>query len=243
VKFDYAPTAEENGGYRFSTRHTAAARSRLSSSLITVDTLHFGYDGTHCNALKRSREGEQIEHLPKALQYLELLLSIDPDDVGQALQDDCPTCERVKAHLEACQRSVLQVFLDHQMAKNAATFPVEIVRRVAASSFLEPLELSRFLLRTTRSFRKGLEEDELYKYLCHARWKTSSELPPSLAEAKGYKWLYSKLSSSYQRGNFNEGQTPAQAAYICSGEKLAGLVSVLSDNKEVVTYSLEIRWR
>jgi hypothetical protein len=190
------------------------------------------------NCSKRRRQGEEIERPSKALPSLQIL-SIDTEELCQSLRNDEHACERVKAHLEACQRSVLQVFLDHQMAKNAATFPVEIVRRVAASGFLKPLELSRFLLRTTRSFRKGLEEDELYKYLCHARWKASSELPPSLAQAKGYKWQYSKLSSSYQRANFNEGQTLVQATDTLQGEKLAGLVSVLSNNKEVVTYCLE----
>jgi hypothetical protein len=164
------------------------------------------------------------------------LFSIDPEELAQSLSEDLASCEEVHAHLQACQRKVLDVLLEQRKATNATSFPVEAIRQVSTSGFLSRKELACFLLKTTRSFPKILGEESFYELLCYARWRASSRISPSIVQEKGYKWLYKTLYSLCNRID-SAVRSPAPVIPVgpIPADQLLGIVVIRSDDKVVVS--------
>eukprot|EP00978_Attheya_sp_CCMP212_P035891 scaffold158836_cov57-Attheya_sp.AAC.1 len=81
---------------------------------------------------------------------------------------------------------------------NIDTIPMEIIRQVSQSGYLDSVDLGRLLLRSTKSFQEGLTCEFVYKCLLEAHWrllaKENTQFFQQIIEAEGgYKRTFQAL--------------------------------------------------
>ena len=79
-------------------------------------------------------------------------------------------------------------------ATSSATLPTEVLRQLLRSNFLEPVDIGRLLLETSKSIKDDIGNEYMYFHLCRSRWKNTKKIPPSVTTARGHAWLYNTLN-------------------------------------------------
>jgi hypothetical protein len=115
---------------------------------------------------------------------------------------------------------------------NSGEFPSEVLRQVCQSMYLTAEEMGRLLLFSCRGFVRKIGSELVWEYLTLARWRSSSELPESLIQKRGYKWLFQQLLKGvHTEANFTNIIPPTTL----QSNQVIFLVTVRRGNDELVS--------
>ena len=140
------------------------------------------------------RSVDTIRHVRRTMTLDEHMLSKSDDE--NMMRDKMATAKLKPT--QACQliKKKSKRPVDDDVL-HAAALPIQVLRQLAISDFLTANELGRLYLMTAKSFISNLGRDFVYFQLCRKRWRKSVSMS-SLAERKGYCWLFRALSEGMQ---------------------------------------------
>ena len=121
-----------------------------------------------------------------------------------------------------------------------ASIPTEVLRQLIRSSFLEPVDLGRLLLRTSKSIKDVIGNEYMYYHLCRNRWKNTKKIPASVTKARGHDWLFKNLNKGLVKTRpQREYQWPTLAPPKLTPSNLVLLLNVWNGKQEVVSEALK----